>query len=62
MIKKILIAVVLIGIGVAIGFQLPRGASLIATLTGIGDSGNAEWGHWGARPAKYSSWTNQVTR
>jgi hypothetical protein len=37
MLKNSLIALVFLAIGVAVGFQMPRGASLVATLTGSGD-------------------------
>jgi hypothetical protein len=37
MLKNSLIALLFLAMGVAVGFQMPRGASLIATLTGSGD-------------------------
>lgn len=42
MIKNTLIALLCLAIGIVIGFQMPRGASLIATLTGGGE-GNPQY-------------------
>lgn len=40
MIKKLLAVFVVLAVGVAIGFQLPRGASLLSTVMSIGQSSN----------------------
>ena len=43
MLKNILIGTVLLTVGIYIGFQLPRGAGLIATVMNIGGSGGADY-------------------
>ena len=43
MIKKTLLTVALLLLGVYIGFQLPRGAGLIATITGLGQADSSNY-------------------
>lgn len=43
MIKKIVITFALLLVGIYIGFQLPRGAGLIATITGLGQSSDSNY-------------------
>jgi len=43
MIKKIIIASLLLILGAYIGFQLPRGANLLATLSNIGSGNNSDY-------------------
>lgn len=43
MIKKIAIFVVVLALGIGIGFQLPRGAGLIAALTSLGSDSSSDY-------------------
>ena len=43
MIKKLIALVLVLVVGVYIGFQLPRGAGLIAALTSVGSSNESNY-------------------